>query len=292
MTRAISEINIICGPTSSGKTTLALKLCKESGGEIISADSRQIYKHMDIGTGKQPLGYTGNIDRTDEKWTFNDIPVWGYDLVSPDQFFSGYDFALFAIKTAQDIINRGKKVYLVGGTGFYIDLFTGRVKPSNIAPDLKLRAEMADKPLEELLALLSQSELATIDTKNPARVMRAVEKKLATKINPINLPYLENVSYKYTLLLPPRAELYQKADSWVDAIWANGFTKEVEKLIDLGYKDSPKLHGLVYKSGLDFLEGKLTREEAIQRAKFDVHAYIRRQETYFNGAGLMPRQQV
>src|SRR4030042_4789177 len=137
-----SKVYIILGPTSSGKTSLAVNLCKKFNGEIISADSRQVYKNMDIGTGKLPINSNATVVKGDEKWTIDGVNIWGYDLTTPDKFFSGYDFALFALNKAAELLKAEKTVFLVGGTGFYIDLFTGNVKPSTIKPNFEMRKEL------------------------------------------------------------------------------------------------------------------------------------------------------
>lgn len=267
-----TKIYIILGPTSSGKTSLALELCKKFNGEIISADSRQVYKHMNIGTGKIPLGKK-----------LNNTKIFGYDLATPDQYFSGYDFAKFALAKARSLLERGKTVFVVGGTGFYIDLFTGKIKPSNKKPDFELRSELGSLSLSELgerLASLNLKVYEKTDVKNKVRLIRAIEREVSEK-NFEGLPYLNNVEFVYIGLMASREILYSRVDKWLDAIWKDGLIDEVKKLVGAGYYDSPRLSGLVYKSVLDFMDGKLSEEKALERAKFDLHAYVRRQQTYF-----------
>ena len=145
----MKKVFVILGPTSSGKTSLSLKLAKKMNGEIISADSRQIYKTMDIGTGKLPINANVKIVRDVDKWIIDGINVWGYDLVTPDAFFSAYDFAKFALPKISRGNPENKTMFVVGGTGFYIDILTGRVKPSNVMPDLELRATLETLSTEE-----------------------------------------------------------------------------------------------------------------------------------------------
>lgn len=280
----MNTVYVLFGPTSSGKTALALQLAQKLGCDIISADSRQIYKFMDVGTGKRPISNTIPLQKLDDKWLLDDVTVWGYDLTTPDKFFSAYDFAEFAHNKLSKLLPVTGKILLVGGTGFYVDIVTGRIKPSNVVPDLGLRTQLEELSLEELQQKLHRlnPELSDrIDSKNPARLMRAIEIELNTAINKKPLSYLINTRYVYIGLTAPREFIYARADLWVDTIWKNGLIAEVGNLIKLGYKDSPKMHGLVYKTALAYLQKELSEQEAIQRIKFDVHSYIRRQQTYF-----------
>jgi tRNA dimethylallyltransferase len=278
------KVFIIVGPTSSGKTSLALEMCKKFNGEIISADSRQVYKYMDIGTGKIPINSDLQIEKGEKFWELDGVKIWGYDLVTPDQYFSGFDFASFALRKAREIIKEGKTVFLVGGTGFYIDLFTGRMKPSKVKPDLELRQALEYLSLPELqerLKKLDPKAFKNIDLKNKARLVRAIEKSVGSEKNEKELPYLEKASFIWLGLTSDRKFLYQRADAWVDEIWEGGLIDEFKSLCEKGYEKSRKLKGLVYKTVLKFLDGEITSEKATERIKFDIHAYIRRQQTWF-----------
>ncbi len=278
------NIFIILGPTSSGKTSLALDMCKRFNGEIVSADSRQVFKFMDIGTGKVPVRSKIKIERVDKFWILDGIKVWGYDLTTPDQYFSGYDFANFSLTKAREIIEDGKNVFLVGGTGFYIDLFTGKMKPSKVKPDLEFRKSLEILSLSELqskLKSLNSKAFAKIDQKNKVRLIRAVEKELSVDTNEESLPYLGGFNFIHFGLSAPKEFFYKRADSWVEEIWNNGLVNEVTSLLDRGYGESTKIRGLVYKTVLDLLDKKISENDAIQRIKFDIHAYIRRQLTWF-----------
>jgi len=275
---------VILGPTSSGKTSLAIDLCKKYGGEIVSADSRQIYKYMDVGTGKKPVGSDVEITKSEKHWIMDGVKIWGYDLVTPNDYFSSYDFAQFALKKLEEIISAGKTAFLVGGTGFYIDMVIGRVKPANIPPDFDLRHELEQVTLEELqkkLQKLDQAAYKKIDKNNPARLIRAVEKILTKKKPSKPLNYLKNTKYILIELTADRETLYEKADAWLEKIWNHGLLEEVEFLLNSEYKDSPKLQGLVYDKTISYIKGDLPEDEAKQKIKYDLHSYIRRQQTYF-----------
>jgi tRNA dimethylallyltransferase len=272
----------ILGPTSTGKTSLALELCKRVGGEIISADSRQIYKHMDIGTGKIPVDSEIQIEKGDKKWVVNGVNVWGYDLIKPAEYFSAYDYSKFAIEKVKNLQEAGKAVFLVGGTGFYIDVVTGRVKLSGQKPDFDLRKALETTPTASLLLRLTSlnpTVAKNIDQANRHRLIRAIEKELnKEKASP--LPHLD-ASFRYFGLTADRETLYDRSDNWLESIWENGLIDETKSLIDMGFAETLALAGLIYKTVVEYIEGKMREKVAKERIKFNLHAYIRRQQTYF-----------
>jgi tRNA dimethylallyltransferase len=286
--KSANKVFIILGPTSTGKTTLALDLCSRYSGEIISADSRQIYKYMDIGTGKVPLAERSGNLKGDRFWQIGNTKVWGYDLVKPDEFFSAYDYANFALPKINELQKENKNVFLVGGTGFYIDIVTGRTKPSFVEPDPALRKELEELDASELLERLKTLSGAVsdrLDVKNPARIIRAIERAMKKNINEKELPYLQNTKFYYVGLNAPREVLFSRADKWAEEVWKNGLPEETQKLIDMGYENSPKLRGLVYKSAVEFIKVRSDEAKFLERVKFDLHGYIRRQQTYFKKNG-------
>lgn len=274
----------IVGPTSTGKTSLALDLCKKFNGEIISADSRQIYKYMDVGTGKLPLGGSTSVEKGNGFWILDNIKIWGYDLVLPDQYFSSFDYAKYALEKSVEILSRGKTVFLTGGTGFYVDAVTGKIElNSNVSPDFILRSKLQKMSLEELQKLLTSLNLEAfekIDKNNPVRLIRAIEKEKSKKNITTTLPCLKN-PFIYIGLTGPREVLYSRSDRWVASIWNNGLVSETQKLLQMGYGACPLLRGLVYKTALAYLRKELTENKAVERTKYDIHAYIRRQQTWF-----------
>jgi tRNA dimethylallyltransferase len=290
----MANLHIILGPTSTGKTSLALELAKKYNGVIVSADSRQIYKYMDIGTGKVPTssGNGSKIVKADKKWVIDEIDVWGYDLANPNQYFSAYDYAKFAIVKINELTESAdfKNVFLVGGTGFYIDIVTGKIKVDAVEPDFELRGELEAMTTEELcekLTSLNQYAPTKIDTKNKVRLIRAIEKELAktnqklAKKVPEKLTQLKTSPLSYVGLTAPREVLYKNADEWLEKIWDNGLIDEVNWLLENGYEKSEKLNGLIYKSAIAHIKNEQNKDETEQKAKFDLHAYIRRQQTYF-----------
>ncbi|MBU0650148.1 hypothetical protein KJ605_00635, partial [Patescibacteria group bacterium] len=208
-----------------------------------------------------------------EYWIINGIKIYGYDLVNPDEYFSAYDFL--------DYFSRHRQPFLVGGTGFYIDVVTGRAVLEGGAPDMELRVELARLRVEELsdrLLALNKSVHQKTDLKNPARLIRAIEKAVGTKSEP--QPPKMTIDPVFIGLTAERNVLYSRADNWVEEIFAEPLFAEVRQL-HMRFPRSHRLQGLIYKSAVDYLTGMATLADAKQQAKFDMHAYIRRQQTYF-----------
>lgn len=356
------KIYIICGPTSTGKTSLALQLCKATNGVIISADSRQQYKYMDLGTGKLPVDVMQSQVRTVNKhitvgsingsnpptpkiqsaqhtiekhetyWLVDNVQIWGYDLALPNKVFSAYDFVKFASNKLVELLEQPRPVFIVGGTGFYIDVLTGRATVSGVPVNLELRKSLEQLTTEELVAYLESlapTVIDSIDTNNRHRLIRAIEIAITTgkietditvnanicgsaqvdsnptiqstvPINAINNASIYNsdanngllglqskisreqslLEYIFIGLTSSRETLYSRSDAWVDSVWQAGICDEVAQLRDMGF-ESFALHGLLYKDVLRYLNKLCSKEDAIQRAKYDIHAYIRRQQTWF-----------
>lgn len=281
----MKKVFIICGPTSTGKTSLAIELAKANNGEIISFDSRQVYKHMDVGTGKLPVNSDLQVIKGEQKWNLDGVNVWGYDLVTPDKNFSAYDYAMFALPKARQILDAGKNLFLVGGTGFYIDTLTGKIKLSEVDSNWNERKRLQNMHVRDLYRMLESLDpkaVSSIDAKNKIRLVRAIEiaRNLAKVKRPLRMPYLEEVSFVKIGLKDENAEMFERADTWLETVWSPLKT-EVDALMNSDFKSSDKLKGLVYKEMLGFLKKELGEKEAKQLAKFSLHAYIRRQLTWF-----------
>ncbi len=280
------KIAVLVGPTSSGKTSSAINLCNTFGGSIISADSRQAYRYMDIGTGKKPLNVS-KIIKEDYCWKIEDVDIWGYDLINPGEYLSAYDFSEFAKNKIFDLHQVNQNIILAGGTGFYIDTITGRIALDASEPNTELRKELDKLSPEELLEKLYEFNPAAtekIDRNNKVRLIRAIEKELNTSkkedTNPSPLRYTP-IEYLYIGLTAPREILFSRTDQWLDEIWEKGLIDEVKDLIDKGYKDTPQMNGLIYKTTKDYIQGDISEDNAKQRIKYDLHAYVRRQQTWF-----------
>jgi len=261
-----NKLIIILGPTCTGKTVLALRLREELNGAIISADSHQVYKGMDIGTGKSG----DNISC--------------YDLVNPNESFTVVDWAKVAKVAIEKTVLQGKTPIVVGGTGFYLDILTGRATVSGVMPNEKLRLKLSSftsKKLFDKLEKLDPIRASVVDKSNPTRLIRAIEIASGKKSNEIaDL----SCGYEplYIGLTAPRAVLYKRADNFVNSLVPLGIIDEIKSLITAGYGNTKPVSGLIYNEFFKFVKGENTLEDAITRCQYDMHAYIRRQLTWFN----------
>ena len=274
----------VIGPTSSGKTSLALKLCERLNGEIISADSRQIYKHFDVGTGKLPLNAKKfEIEKNDRNWTINGVNIWLYDVCEPNVKYSVADFQRDAQSCIAEIESRKKTPIIVGGTGFYVDSFLGGSFEEDLKPNWEFRKSIETLSIQELRNRLPKNilnEMNNSDANNPHRLIRRIE-----LLELYNVESRESKSFDLTLhktvyLYRTRDDLFARADKWAQEIWPPLLT-EVEGLLKAGYSDTTPMEGIIYKTAKEFIEGKANEQDSLERIKFDLHAYIRRQQTWF-----------
>lgn len=276
----------IIGPTSSGKTALAIELCKRFNGEIISADSRQIYKHFDVGTGKLPVNSSGvSVERNSGFWKIDGVKIHMYDVCDAKKLFTVENYMRDVGNLISDI-KVEKNTFIVGGTGLYIDNLLGIKKPSPVPPNMKLRNQLENKSLQELQNMLPKEVLASMnhsDINNPRRLIRKIEISSSNAIFSSN-PKGDTISvFEYPMLIVldlPRHELFARVDLWVDTIWG-ALISEIKNLIHLGYEKSFPMQGIIYKTALEFTYQKISKNDAIQVIKNDLHAYIRRQQTWF-----------
>jgi tRNA dimethylallyltransferase len=269
----------IGGPTASGKTDLAIRLANELNGEIINADSRQVYRQMDIGTAKPTAAQR------------EAAPHHLLDIVNPDQPFTLSIYARLAHQTIRDIQHRGRLPILVGGTGLYVRAVTWGFVVPEVAPNLELRlrleAEIVESGLPALvdkLRALDPAAAASIDQRNSRRVIRALEVCLETGQPFSSLTGAYNPPYQsLTFILDaPNSELFARADLRLDAMLEEGFEAEVAYLIAAGYgPELPALSALGYREFTRAQAGESSREEAIAETRRATRAFIRRQRTWF-----------
>lgn len=265
-------ITVILGPTASGKTGLSIKLAKKINGEIISADSRQVYRGLDLGTGK-----------ITKKEMFG-IKHYLLDVADPKKVFSVIDYVELANKAIVEIHNRGKTPIIVGGTGFYIQaLVDGLILPE-VPPNTELRKDLTKKSLSELqeiLKKLDEKRYITIDKNNPHRLIRAIE--IATTLGEV--PKLQkNSKYDPTFIGIEismdelRKKIHTRLISRIEA----GMIDEVKKLHKegLSWKRMEQL-GLEYRYLSRFLQNKITKEEMLTELETAICQYAKRQMTWF-----------
>ncbi len=269
----------IVGPTATGKSALALQLAETLAGEIINADSRQVYRHMDIGTAKPPPK------------DLNRIPHHLYNLVDPDDQFNLALYLESANTVVKDIQSRGQLPILVGGSGLYVwGLLEGMSIP-HVPPNSDLRARLeneaailGNQALHDRLKVVDPDAAATIDPRNVRRIIRALE---VFEIS--GIPFSKQVSKKgldYPVLIigltAPRDLLHQRSDARVETMIEAGFVDEVSDLLMRGYGlDLPSMSGVGYKQLGSYLSGESTLEEATEKTKTETHRLIRHQAAWF-----------
>jgi len=272
---------IIAGPTASGKTGLAVLLASLYNGEIISADSMQVYRRMDIGTAKPALEERGGIAHH------------MIDMVEPDEGFSAARFASLALEKIREMHGRGKNPFVAGGTGLYIKALTrGIFNGPEADPALRARLEEeAEKHgsarLHERLREVDPAGAAAIHPNNRTRVIRALEVYELSK-KPISEFQREHAfsdeplqTLKIGLMLE-REELYERINARVDAMMANGLLEEARGLLEAGCSPSLKpMGGLGYKEMVDHIEGRCALDEAVEKIKMNTRRYAKRQMTWF-----------
>ena len=270
----MQKIIIIVGPTASGKSALAIELARKIGGEIISADSRQVYKGLDIGTGK--------ITKREMKG----VPHHLLDIASPTRMITAHDFAIQARKAIDDITARTKTPVVVGGAGFYIDALVGRVALSTVPMDKKLRTRLMKKTPKQLFALLKRRDAARAiaiakknEFNNKHRLIRALEITHGTPT-----PYMESSEYSVLWLgiKPDMQELKEKIRERLITRIKRGMIVEVQRLHKngLSYKRMNEL-GLEYRYLALYLQKKITKEEVVERLSAKIWQYARRQVIYW-----------
>lgn len=273
---------ILTGPTAVGKTRLSLKLARAAGCEIISADSMQVYRHMDIGSAKiRPEEMQG-------------IPHHLVDCLEPEEEFNVVRFQQMARRAMEEIRSRGKIPLLVGGTGFYIQAVTGDIDFEENPQDPSCRKhleELAAKEgpeyLHRMLARKDPESAKAIHANNVKRVIRALEyyQQTGKPISAHNREQREKESpynLAYFVLSDDRERLYQRIDQRVDEMLKEGLVQEVQKLKEMGCrKNMVSMQGLGYKEILNYLDGTWSLEEAVYVLKRDTRHFAKRQITWF-----------
>jgi tRNA dimethylallyltransferase len=272
---------VILGATATGKTSLAIEVARALQGEIISADSRQIYRYMDIGTAK--------ATPDQQRQAIHHL----LDIVNPDENLTAAEYQALAYQTIQAIHQRGKLPLLVGGTGQYITTVVEGWTIPRISPHPELRAELeafanthGKDALHQRLAALDPLYAAKTHPNNLRRVIRALEVCLLSHSTMTEQQQRQPPPYRlYTIGLHlDRETLYARADQRVDDMLHAGFLQEVQNLLNRGYqRNLSSLSGVGYTELIAHLLDNVPLADAIQRTKFSTHDFIRRQEVWFRG---------
>ncbi len=265
----LPKLIVIEGTNASGKSSLGVQLAARFGGEIISADSRQVFSRLDLGSGK--------ITREE----MNGVPHHLLDVRKPGEFFSMADFQRLAYEAIDDILSRGKLPFLVGGTGLYVDAVADGYELSDKAPDHSLRAHLETFETPELYEMLKQKLPDTdIDPKNRHRVMRTLEKLEADDYRPAGKsPRYELLKLGVTW---PREILKQRIDERLERRLQDGMVEEVKTLLDEGVSEEFMVKlGLEYKYLTWYLTGKIGYEQMKEELAAAIKKFAKRQMTWF-----------
>ena len=273
---------ILTGPTAVGKTDLSIALAKRICGEIISADSMQVYRHMDIGSAKI------------RHKQMNGVPHHLIDILEPSQEFNVVSFQQLAKQAMDGIYERGHIPIVTGGTGFYIQALLYDIDFTDNDEDTELRKNLEEIArtqgsgvLYERLKQIDPESCEIIHANNIKRVIRAIEfyEKTGTKISAHNQAQRQNNSpynSAYFVLNDDREKLYGRIEDRVDAMIEQGLVEEVRRLADMGCTSNMvSMQGLGYKEILEYLDGNITLEEAVYLIKRDTRHFAKRQLTWF-----------
>ncbi len=294
------KIIAVVGPTAAGKTSLGITIAKEIGGEVISVDSRQIYRGMDIGTGKEPGEWVehdiekgGSIEQlygARKRLVIDGVVHWGIDIVDPDQVYSASEFKDYAEQKIDEIVSRGHVPVLVGGTGFWLKAIVENLDLGSVAADEKLREELGTQGVGYLFAeykRLDPEGAQTIDRDNKRKLVRALE---VTKLT--GKPFSElktSGEPKYNVLTlgitHERDVLAERISTRVEQMVAEGLVDEVRGLREKYGCDIESMTGIGYRQVCRFLEGEDSLEEAIEEIKKDSRRYAKRQMTWWKRDG-------
>jgi tRNA dimethylallyltransferase len=272
--RRNNKLIVILGPTSSGKTGLSIKLAKKFDGEVVSADSRQVYKGMDIGSGKVT------------KKEMQGIPHHLLDVANPKTRFSIAQYQKLALSVIKKIQNKNKIPFLVGGTGFYIQSIVDGIVIPEVKPDWKLREKLGKKPLSELFRRLQELDpirAGGIDQNNPRRVIRALEVAIKLK-GPVPSSSSKKPDFDALLLgvkkTPEELKnlIYKRL---IKRLENNAIINEVKKLHkSLSWKRL-KEFGLEYRFVAQYLQGKITHQQMLENIEKESWHLVKKQMTWF-----------
>ena len=271
----------IVGPTAAGKTDLAMRLAQCVPVEIVGADSRQVYRHMDVGTAKPSA----------EERAY--VPHHLVDIIDPTDEFSLGEYVKLARDSIKSVNLKGKTPLLVGGTGQYVMALLEGWSVPPVAPDANLRARLdADLEANGIDSLIGELRavdppaLEAVDLKNPRRVIRAIERAAAGHTWG-SQPQRTEPSFQSMVigLSADRGQLYDRADRRMDSMMVNDFLHEVEWLLTAGYApELPAMSGIGYSELVDHLLKGVDLQDSIQRAKYRTHRYIRQQSNWFRAS--------
>ena len=282
MDKSTKPLIILTGPTAVGKTALSIGLAKAVNGEIISADSMQVYRKMNIGTAK--------IEQSEMQGVRHHL----IDILDPSEEFNVVLFKRYALEAMEDIYSRGKIPVIVGGTGFYIQALLYDIDFEDNDNDMsyreelqRLAAEKGNSYIHDMLSKVDPESAEKIHENNVKRVIRALEfyRKTGMKISEHNETEAQKESpynFEYFVLNDDRNKLYDRIDRRIDIMLEQGLEAEVRQLVSEGYsRDLVSMQGLGYKEIIDYIQGRCSFDEAVYTLKRDTRHFAKRQITWF-----------
>ncbi len=292
------DLITVLGPTACGKTKFAAQLASHINGEIISADSRQVYRRMDIGTGKDYNDYIVNGEK---------IACHLTDILEPGEKFNVFEFRKYFFKAYNEITARGNIPVLCGGSGLYIEAVTKDYKLLPVPQNKELRKELESASLEELAKILGSNKklhnITDIDTKK--RAIRAIEIERYNKEHPQSIPEYPHINNIYIGIKADRMERRERITGRLHERLNNGMVEEVKRLLDEGIKpDDLMYYGLEYKYITQYVIGETDYESMVEKLNVSIHRFAKRQMTWFRkmersgdkihwlDAGMPPEEKV
>lgn len=282
MDKSMKPLIILTGPTAVGKTALSIGLAKAVDGEIISADSMQVYRKMNIGTAK--------IEPSEMQGVRHHL----IDILDPGEEFNVVLFKRYALEAMEDIYSRGKIPVIVGGTGFYIQALLYDIDFEDNDNDMsyreelqRLAAEKGNSYIHDMLSKVDPESAEKIHENNVKRVIRALEfyRKTGMKISEHNETEAQKESpynFEYFVLNDDRSKLYDRIDRRIDIMLEQGLEAEVRQLVSEGYsRNLVSMQGLGYKEIIDYIQGRCSFDEAVYTLKRDTRHFAKRQITWF-----------
>jgi len=274
----LKKLIVILGPTASGKSEMAIKLAKKNNGEIVSADSRQIYRGLDIGTAK-PAQKEREI-----------IKHYLIDIKKPNQLYTVWEYKRNAIEAINQIIKNGKVPFLVGGTGLYVKAIVDNLEIPKVKPDWRLRKSLelkiktrGLKSLYNELIKIDPEAAYIVDSQNPRRIIRAMEVAIKTR-KPFSQQRKKG-KYLFDILeiglSLDKEKLKENIEKRVDKMMKMGLVKEVKNLIKIYDKNLPTFDAIGYREIIDYLNKKISLTEAIKEIKKNTWHFAKRQMTWF-----------
>jgi len=271
-----SRLHVICGPTASGKTALAIELAQKLNAEIVSADSQQVYRYFDIGTAKPSAEQLAAV------------PHHLVSVVEPLEEFSAARFQALADAAIAQIRSRGREVVVVGGTGLYVRvLLHGVIRAPPAEPGIRAELEkLADAELHAMLAQVDAASAERLPVRDRVRIVRALEIHMLTG-KPASASRQAHAfaearhAYRLWVLDPPREELYRAINARTAAMFSAGLIAETKALVARGFREAAPMKSVGYVQALQVIDGELTEARAVELVAQATRHYAKRQQTWF-----------